>query len=428
MAIIGNETHPIHFPTWSRALDAEPLALEVREERRQQIIGFLGFCRRSRSVACIASCRIYLEWLESRAPRRSESAREALRWFVRAGRRQGGRGEADAAPAIAPSAGPVGGGDLGGEEWERMLVTQIRRRHLLWRTEQTYRDWARRFVRFIQPKTPVGADHRDVEAFLTDLAVRLRCSPSTQKQALNAIVFFMEEGLGRKLEQIDFAYATPRRRVPVVLSREECMRLFDKLEGTSRLLGELAYGSGLRNLELLRLRIQDVDLARGRLIVRAGKGDKDRVTVLSTKLIPPLASHIERLRGLYAEDRAQKIPGVWLPIGLARKYPHAGISWEWQWLFPSREISRDPATGLTRRHHLMEGSLQAAIREASRRAGIDKRVTPHVLRHCFATHLLESGTDIRTVQELLGHADVRTTQIYLHVMQKPGIGVRSPLD
>jgi integrase len=155
----------------------------------------------------------------------------------------------------------------------------------------------------------------------------------------------MEEGLGRKLEQIDFAYATPRRRVPVVLSREECMRLFDKLEGTSRLLGELAYGSGLRNLELLRLRIQDVDLARGRLIVRAGKGDKDRVTVLSTKLIPPLASHIERLRGLYAEDRAQKIPGVWLPIGLARKYPHAGISWEWQWLFPSREISRDPATG-----------------------------------------------------------------------------------
>ena len=307
-------------------------------------------------------------------------------------------------------------------------MTQIRRRHLLLRTEQTYREWAHRFVRFIRPKTPAVADHREVEAFLTDLAVRLRCSPSTQKQALNAIVFFIQEALGRKLDPIDFAYAAPRRRVPVILSREECARLFEQLEGTSRLLGELAYGSGLRNLELLRLRIQDLDLARGRLIVRAGKGDKDRVTVLPMKLIPQLAAQVERLRVLHTEDRANKLPGVWLPIGLSRKYPNAGISWEWQWLFPSREVSRDPVSGITRRHHLLEGSFQTVIRSASRRAGIDKRVTPHVLRHCFATHLLESGTDIRTVQELLGHADVRTTQIYLHVMQRPGIGVRSPLD
>jgi len=313
-------------------------------------------------------------------------------------------------------------------EWDELLVTQIRRRHLLLRTEQTYREWAHRFVRFIRPKTPAVADHREVEAFLTDLAVRLRCSPSTQKQALNAIVFLIQEALGRKLDPIDFAYAAPRRRVPVILSREECTRLFEQLEGTSRLLGELAYGSGLRNLELLRLRIQDLDLARGRLIVRAGKGDKDRVTVLPTKLIPQLAAQVERLRGLHTEDRANQLPGVWLPIGLSRKYPNAGVSWEWQWLFPSREVSRDPVSGITRRHHLLEGSFQAVIRSASRRAGIDKRVTPHVLRHCFATHLLESGTDIRTVQELLGHADVRTTQIYLHVMQKPGIGVRSPLD
>jgi integron integrase len=189
-----------------------------------------------------------------------------------------------------------------------------------------------------------------------------------------------------------------------------------------------AYGAGLRLMELLRLRVQDLDIARGRLVIRAGKGDKDRVTVLPGRLQGPLASHLDRLRKLYAEDCAAGLPGVWLPEGLARKYQRAGETWEWQWVFPSRETSVDPATKIRRRHHLADTTFQNTIRGAAREAKIDKRVAPHVLRHSFATHLLESGADIRTVQELLGHQSVGTTQIYTHVMKKPGLGVRSPLD
>jgi integron integrase len=228
--------------------------------------------------------------------------------------------------------------------------------------------------------------------------------------------------------EIDFKRTAPRRRMPTVLSREECTALFAQLDGTWRLMAELMYGSGLRLMELLRLRVQDVDLARHRLVVRAGKGDKDRVTVLPARLVPGLKHHLDRLRALFAADRAAGLPGVWLPEGLARKFGQAGKRWQWQWLWPSRETSRDPRTGIRRRHHLLDSTMQNAIRAAADRAGIDKRVTPHVLRHSFATHLLEGGTDVRTVQELLGHARLETTQIYTHVMQKPGLGIRSPLD
>lgn len=195
-----------------------------------------------------------------------------------------------------------------------------------------------------------------------------------------------------------------------------------------RLMAELMYGSGLRLTELLRLRVKDVDLDRRQVIVRAGKGGKDRVTVLPTTLVGRLREHRERLRRLHEEDRQADAPGVWLPEGLERKFPKAGKAWEWQWLFPSRQWMLDPRTGLRRRHHVLDATFQHAIRQGAIRAQLDKRVTPHVLRHSFATHLLEGGTDIRTVQDLLGHKDVATTQIYTHVMQKPGLGVRSPLD
>ncbi|MBL9204688.1 MAG: integron integrase [Opitutaceae bacterium] len=419
------EVRPIRFHSWCRVLSEQAASPAVFELHKRTIIGFLAYCRKLRTVACIATCRSYLETVGSRSPDTVVVAREALRWFVREGRRQRSPPTSAGSGAVSPIPSNLGSDP---EDWERQLICQIRRRHLLWRTEQTYCDWARRFVRFIAPTSPHLAGRSEVEQFLTDLAVRLRCSPSTQKQALNAIVFFIQEALSHQLGEIDFTYAAPRRRVPVVLSRDECSRLFAQLKETTLLLAELAYGSGLRNLELLRLRIQDLDLARGRLIVRGGKGDKDRVTVLPSRLNGRLAAHMDRLRGLYRQDREEKVQGVWLPPGLSRKYPGAGTSWEWQWVFPSRELSRDPATGTIRRHHLLEGGFQTAIRNAGRLAGIDKRVTPHVLRHSFATHLLESGTDIRTVQELLGHTDVRTTQIYLHVMQKPGIGVKSPLD
>lgn len=252
----------------------------------------------------------------------------------------------------------------------------------------------------------------------------------------------------------------------MVLSRAECARLFAAMEGTSRLMAELVYGAGLRLMELIRLRVQDIDTERGQVMVRSGKGDKDRVTVLPALLSERLLTLRERLRGLWASDRAAGLPGVWLPEGLARKWPKAGEQWEWQWMncsfvalkgtrlshplrcapgpslyvnrgliisalprsVPSRETSVDPASGVRRRHHVTDASVQAVIKAASARAELSKWVSPHVLRHSFATHLLESGTDIRTVQDVLGHASVETTQIYTHVMQKPGLGVRSPLD
>lgn len=323
---------------------------------------------------------------------------------------------------------PPAGDDLGGADWERELVRAARSAGFLWRTEQTYRAWGARFAAFLAPASPYRATGRDVADFLTALAVRQRASPSTQKQALNALVFLLREALHRDPGEIDFTRARPKRRMPVVLSREECTRVFARLEGTARLMAELAYGAGLRLMELLRLRVQDVDLARGRLMVRGGKGDKDRVTVLPARLTGRLREHVERLRELFAKDRAAGLPGVWLPEGLGRKYRGAGEQWEWQWLFPSRETSVDPATKVRRRHHVVDTTFQATIKRAAAAAKIDKRVTPHVLRHSFATHLLESGTDIRTVQELLGHESVETTQIYTHVMQRPGLGVRSPLD
>ena len=263
----------------------------------------------------------------------------------------------------------------------------------------------------------------------TVASTRQRVAVATQRQSLNALVFLLREVLGKALGEFgQFDRARRMKRVPVVLSRDEVRRLLGTLEGTMRLMAEVMYGSGLRLTELLGLRVQDVDLDRQQLIVRAGKGGKDRVTVVPERLQPALERHRERLRGLYAEDRQAGAPGVWLPEGLERKWPRAGESWEWQWFFPSRQWLLDPRTGLRRRHHVLDATFQEAVRRAARKAGLNKRVTPHVLRHSFATHSLEGGMDIRTLQELLGHKDVTTTQIYTHVMQKPGLGVKSPLD
>ena len=193
-------------------------------------------------------------------------------------------------------------------------------------------------------------------------------------------------------------------------------------------MAEVMYGGGLRLMELLRLRVHLLDLARGRIQIYAGKGDKDRVTLLPEKLRPGIEQHLQRLRLLHVEDRANDLPGVWLPEGLAKRYSRAGEKWEWQWVFPSRKAARDPVSGIVRRHHVTDSTFQTDVRRATTLAGISKGVTPHVFRHCFATHLLESGVDIRTVRDLMGHADIRTTQIYLHVMQKPGLGVKSPFD
>ncbi len=448
----------VSFPAWKEALAGAGLSADERAEFRREILAFLHLCKVRHLPATVILAK---EYLAGRERQGAKAARPALRWFFRRGQAQretASNGERESpgnasqtqieshgavesvdppragqmdATGNRPSRGgepPQASKDTGGADWERDLITASRSAGFLWRTEETYRGWAGRFVRFLAPRSPYAAEAAEVAAFLTQLAVESRASPSTQKQALNALVFFMQEGLHRQLGEIDFQRAFPQRRVPTVLAREECQRLFAAMDGTPRLMSELAYGAGLRLMELLRLRVHHVDLARNALVVHAGKGDKDRVTVLPQTLRPGLEAHLRRLRGLFAQDRTNGLAGVWLPEGLARKYPRAGEQWEWQWLFPSRETSVDPVGGARRRHHVIDTTFQRVLKRAAAAAGIDKRVTPHVLRHSFATHLLESGADIRTVQELLRHQSVETTQIYTHVMQKPGLGVRSPLD
>lgn len=447
----ARERRPLSFPHWQEALAATVLPAAEKEARKCAIIAFLGFCKRSHAPASIMLIQSYLGEMPEQA---RSGAREALRWFVLAAERQaeGGGQTADRVKGGAPRSGggrttedgdqsggashtgssgtppPLAANDLGATDWERELIKACRERNFLWRTERTYRDWAARFATFLQPRSPYRAQAEDVAAFLSRLAVEQRASVSTQKQALNALVFLMQEALHRELGEIDFHRSGKPKRVPMVLSQGECQRLFAQLTGITQLMAELAYGSGLRLMELLRLRVHHLDVERLQVHVYSGKGDKDRITVLPESLVARLQEQLARLRVIHDEDRASALPGVWLPEGLARKYPNAGTSWEWQWVFPSRELSVDPATGTVRRHHVTDSPFQTAIRTAAQRAGIDKRVTPHTLRHSFATHLLEGGADIRTVQELMGHDSVETTQIYLHVMQKGGVGTVSPLD
>ena len=435
----------IWFPQWVEVLNRLRLPELRLRTYRQAVVAFLRFCKTSRQRATVASARQFMAQVEGQrrlGTLQLATWKEALNWFFKAAASQKERQNqptwkqpsvAEASKSLKMAVPPLAATDLGGPEWERQLIRELRTRQYQWRTEQTYRMWANRFAHWLAGRRPGGsvmnAEEGDIRDFLSDLATRQRVAVATQRQALNALVFLVREALGRMLADFgDFERARKLKRVPSVLSVEECRRLLQALEGTTRLMAKLMYGSGVRLTELLRLRVQDVDIEREQLIVRAGKGGKDRVTVVPGVLKPELEAHRERLRRLHAEDRQADIPGVWLPEGLERKWPQAGKTWEWQWFFPSRQRMLDPRTGLRRRHHVLDATFQEAIRQAGRRAGLNKRVTPHVLRHSFATHLLEGGADIRTVQDLLGHKDVATTQIYTHVMKKPGIGVKSPLD
>ena len=422
----------LRFSNWEEEL-AKVSAGREYVAYSQAILGFLHHCKVSRAPATIMLAKEYIEHREKQGNKREETTREALRWFVKTARANMVPESEDVAMQSPQGVSksdhaPMAASDLGGADWERDLIRAVREKGFLWRTERTYREWAARFAHFLRPRSPYVATKDDVGAFLSMLAVELRLSQASQKQALNALVFLMQEALHRELGELNFRRSKKPQRVPTVLSREECIRLFGELSGTERLMAELAYGAGLRLMELLRLRVHHLDLERGQLKIYAGKGDKDRITVLPERLQAGLKAQIERLRQRFQTDREEGLAGVWLPEGLARKYPKAGVSWEWQWLFPSREASVDPVSGIRRRHHLIDTSFQRILKRAAYAAKIDKRVTPHVLRHSFATHLLEAGADIRTVQELLGHESVETTQIYTHVMQKPGLGVKSPFD
>jgi integron integrase len=270
---------------------------------------------------------------------------------------------------------------------------------------------------------------QEVEAYLTHLAVRGRVSASTQNQAKSALLFLYREALNVELPWLGGVVAAKApQRLPVVLTPAEVHGLLGRLRGTPALIARLLYGSGLRITECLRLRVKDLDLQRCEILVRDGKGFKDRVTMLPQRLVDPLRTQLSRVRELHAEDLAAGYGETYLPYGLARKYPHAAREWMWQYVFPSVRLSRDPRSGTRRRHHADEKPIQRAMQEALRAAGINKPATPHTLRHSFATHLLQSGYDIRTVQELLGHSDVSTTMIYTHVLNRGGRAVRSPLD
>jgi integron integrase len=311
----------------------------------------------------------------------------------------------------------------------KTLARTLRARRYAIRTEQTYVDWCHRFLLFAGKEDANGLGQGDVERFLAHLAADRQVSASTQNQALNALVFLFKEVLGRPLGEMQFARARRPPRVPVVLSRDEVRSLLDRLSGTYALMARLMYGTGMRLMECVRLRVGDLDFGNGLIVVRNGKGGKDRVVPLPERLQAGLKAHLEAVRGVHDEDLAAGVGQVYLPDALARKYPKAAGEWVWQYVFPSAKLSADPKGGLVRRHHLAESGLQKAIKQAGCDAGLAKRVSSHTLRHCFATHLLEAGYDIRTVQELLGHADVSTTMIYTHAMNRPGVvPVRSPVD
>jgi integron integrase len=309
------------------------------------------------------------------------------------------------------------------------LIEVLRTHHYSRRTEEAYVGWIRRFIQFHDGRHPATMAADQVTAFLSHLAVQGRVAASTQNQALSALLFLYQQVLNIKLPWLDEVVRARRpQRLPVVLSRDEVRRVLARLDGTYRLIGLLLYGSGLRLLECLRLRVKDVDCSLQQIVVREGKGDKDRRTMLPAAAIDDLKAHFERVRALHNRDLAAGLGAVLLPHALQRKLPQASTDWVWQYVFPSATISTDPRTGHRGRHHAHEGTVSREITAAVRSSGIGKRATSHTFRHSFATHLLEDGYDIRTVQDLLGHASVETTMIYTHVLNKGGRGVTSPLD
>lgn len=305
----------------------------------------------------------------------------------------------------------------------------LRVHHYSIRTEDNYLMWVKRYILFHNKRHPSEMGEREITAFLSHLATQNNVSASTQNQALSAILFLYKRVLNINLEWMDdIVRAKKPRRLPTVLTSAEIKSIFTFMDGTSGLVARLLYGTGMRLMEGVRLRVQDVDFAMQEIIVRSGKGDKDRRTPLPQSLVPELQAQLEVVKRLHATDLADGFGRVHLPFALDRKYPNAGIDLGWQYFFPSMKRSTDPRSGEVGRHHLHEKNIGRSIKNAARKAGLIKRVSSHTLRHSFATHLLENGYDIRTVQELLGHKDVSTTMIYTHVLNKGGRGVRSPLD
>ena len=313
------------------------------------------------------------------------------------------------------------------------LLDQMREaltsRHYSRHTEESYCSWVKRFIVFHNKRHPLEMAEAEINAFLTHLAINKKVSASTQNQALSALLFLYRHVLHREIGNLgEVIRARKPQRVPVVLTREEVKAVMNYLTGSKRLMASLMYGAGLRVMECLRLRIQDIDFARSEITVRSGKGDKDRVTMLPQSLTNSLQEHLRKVRAIHEKDLREGWGRVTMPDALDRKYPNASAEWRWHWVFPQENRWKNPKTGNEGRHHIDESLIQKAVRDAVAKASLIKRATCHTFRHSFATHLLESGYDIRTVQELLGHSDLKTTMIYTHVLNRGPAGVRSPVD
>jgi len=306
----------------------------------------------------------------------------------------------------------------------------LRIKHYSPRTEDTYLQWVKNFILFHGKRHPKEMGVPEIAQYLTHLATKQEVAASTQNQAFSAILFLYRHVLNMKLDELQLAELRPQRSktIPVVLAKDEVQRLLANLNGTYKLIAQVMYGGGLRLMETMRLRVKDIDFGNRQLLVRDGKGENDRFTILPDSLIEPLRTHLNYVKSLHEKDLAEGFGSVYLPYALDRKSPNANKEWIWQYVFPASDISTDKRSGVTRRHHIHESVFQKSIREAARRAKIDKHVTPHTFRHSFATHLLQNGYDIRTIQELLGHKDVKTTMIYTHVLQRGASAVKSPLD
>ncbi len=307
----------------------------------------------------------------------------------------------------------------------------LRLHHYSIHTERSYVEWIKKFVRFhvMRSREDLLPAEPKIESFLTDLAINGNVAPATQNQAMNALVFLYKRVLKHSLDgKINAVRAAKKINIPVVMTREEAAAVISLMSGTAQVVAKLLYGSGLRIMEAVRLRVQDIDYQMKQLTVRSGKGDKDRVTTFPTTLEPLIQNHLAGVKTLHQKDSAKGCGEVYLPHALARKYPNAAKEWGWQYIFPARNLSVDPRTGITRRHHVDPSVINKAIKAAVRRAGLTKQISAHTFRHSFATHLLQRGTDIRTIQQLLGHSDVSTTMVYTHILQQGGHGVPSPLD
>ena len=439
----------IGFQNWAEVLAQANLPERLKESWAITLRWYLSFCRRSRVGVNAPSAREFVVWAQQEKQAQAwqvEEWKEAIRWFFRAAnpavarakgseQKPGGSEHPTSNVEHSTSNVPVQLGNAAGlpvssaPAWKEAFLTVVRRRHYSYRTEQSYLVWIERYARSIVKANLEDQGEEQIKGFLDRLVLNQRLSASSQRQALNALVFLYREVFGRELGDFsDFRRAKARSNMPVWLTREEMRRLLDSLRGTWKLMAGVMYGGGLRLMELLRLRVKDVDLSQEIITVRGGKGDKDRLVPLAHATVESLREHLQSVRKIHEADRAAGVAGVWLPEGLSRKYPKAGEEWPWFWVWPDAQVSLDPRSGLLRRHHVSDRTFQVAIKSAAQAADLSKRVTPHVLRHSFATHCLEANYDIRTVQDLLGHKDVTTTQIYTHVMKKPGIGVKSPLD